>query len=65
MTALTVLTIVGLIVIGIIIWDIYLAIDGRPRNTISQSIIDSNKTHPLLGWFIGFLMGALTIHLFE
>lgn len=65
MTPQLVLKICGCIFFAILVWDLYLDLDGRKRNTISQAIIDKSKVKPLLPWFIGFVMGALTFHWFE
>lgn len=45
--------------------DVYLYSDSIDRNSISQVIIDSSQLTPLIPWFIGFIMGALTFHFFD
>lgn len=54
----------ALIFLAIIVWDVYLYLDGRPRNSISQVVIDNSKKYPMLPWGIGFLMGWLTGHFY-
>lgn len=54
-----------LIFLAIIVWDLYLYLDGKPRNSISQVVIDLTKKSPLVPWAIGFLMGGLTLHFFD
>lgn len=54
-----------LIFLAIIVWDLYLYLDGKPRNSISQVVIDLTKKTPLVPWAIGFLFGALTMHFFD
>lgn len=59
---LTTAIICAAIFIAIIVWDIYLYLDGKPRNSISQVIIDLSKRSPNLPWFIGFVMGWCVGH---
>lgn len=51
-----------LIFLAIIVWDVYLYLDNRPRNSISQVVIDLSKKNQTLPWFVGFLMGWLVGH---
>lgn len=52
----------GLIFLAIVVWDVYLYLDGRPRNSISQVVIDNSKKYPMLPWAIGLVMGLLAGH---
>ena len=52
----------GVIFVAIIVWDVYLYLDGRPRNSISQVVIDLSKKNQTLPWFVGFLMGWCVGH---
>lgn len=52
----------GVIFVAIIVWDVYLYLDGRPRNSISQVVIDLSKKNQTLPWLIGLIMGWCVGH---
>lgn len=50
---------IGLI---ILVWDAFLYLDNRERNSISQVVIDLTKKSPLVPALIGFAVGLLFGH---
>jgi hypothetical protein len=56
----------GFVVVGIVIFDCYLTLRGQP--TISKHIADATHNYPIIaatmGLVAGFILGALTGHLF-
>jgi hypothetical protein len=51
--------VVGVTVVGLLLYDILPAFDGKPGGTISETVRDSSKKHPAISFSLGFLMGHL------
>lgn len=60
-----VITVIILIVVGILGWDVFLYNDSVDRNSITQIVIDLSRRTHLIPWLVGFGMGFLTCHFFE
>jgi len=41
----------------LLIWDLYLYLDSKPRNSITQVTIDYSKKYPIIPFLWGFLIG--------
>lgn len=49
--------------VGLLLWDAYLYLDGKPRNSVTQVVIDYTKSKSW-GWIFPFALGYLTGHLY-
>lgn len=49
--------ILGGVALALIIWDIVLATNTMPRDTISMMIFDLARKHPMVPFFFGILCG--------
>lgn len=54
-------TIVVIIVTTVLVvaWDIYVAVEPTPRDTISKVLLDATRQHPSMAIMIGILLGHL------
>lgn len=50
-------TVIIVVTVLVLIWDAYLALDGKPGNTITQTVIAWSKRYPFVPFALGFLMG--------
>lgn len=56
---------IATIFVAIFVWDVWLYTDDIPDNSISQVIISATAASPLVAWFVGLIMGGLSVHWFE
>lgn len=64
MSPLIVILTFSVIIAAVIAWDIWLALDKTPRNTISQAVHDLDRRYPVVRMLVGFVFGLLLGHFF-
>lgn len=47
------------ILVGVVIWDMYVVFIGRPADTVSMTLRNWADGHPILPLFIGIVIGHL------
>lgn len=59
MTRKITIAIIEIVIILLVAWDIYVAIEPTPRDTISKIALDSVTKHPSIAVLIAIVMGHL------
>ena len=55
---------IGLFLIAITVWDVYVIVKEGTEASISYWIIDASYKYPMMTWMFGFVPGVLVGHLF-
>ena len=63
-TPLVTIAIIGLFILAITIWDVYVILKEGTEASISYWIIQVSYKYPMATWLFGFCPGLLTGHLF-